>query len=666
MPVGDYSELEDFRGDLPEPAPVQSRTRVTSLNGLTGAVRLVDENGDEFDTSGQTIEIPASGGSADIDITNEVFADSGTPGGTAPSHDGSLGKPFSTLNEGLAAAEALAAAGTGYVVLRSVGEFAEALLFDQERVIWDGQNATINRPPTTGAVTVNQPNVEIRNVTISRAAGGSAQAVLHMTSVTTLATWLENVVLRNVRVTNPNGTAIDDCSMITYGLIIEDCVTGIERNLGGQHYGQRITASRYGVKDSMSIAENSSQPPENVHWAKFVGGSITVTDTSGGWAIRGSREDPDGTNISHDPNDLAWFPTIVSGGTINGAAVAVGSTGASSPAVLDCVELQGVWVNSDTITTRLYSVRWTGCVLSSQNPDVAAIMTGIYNCVISGGSAVFGTGAANLIELTGNSIMQAINFETDPSVSLAPLTQRHLVNCTAALPTLKVMGWQGAGRAVRFNGNAGTYGEIFGSTRFKYTSGTDMTIELWFRLLDNSQELTGLMSCMTDLGANGWALMCNPNDDILYINVNGNYLSISGQGINDGEWHHARVTFIGTARKLYLDGAHEASDTNAVTGTGSPRLVIGAFSGNPGIHSAGEFSLIGDLKQIRISQGIVRNTGSSFEPQQRYFGDDYDVLLLDGTTDTPARWENKAGFEHVDLYPSSVSSNPIWIHEDDD
>lgn len=230
----------------------------------------------------------------------------------------------------------------------------------------------------------------------------------------TVGTWLPNIVFRNIRVSNPNGIAIGTCTARTYGLVVDDSITGMSRNVSGQHLTHKIVGTKYGVKDSMGLSENNSQPENSMFAPVFLSGEITSLSTTDGWAIRGTREDPDG-DMSYDTNDISWIPTLVSGGIINAGRVIVDSPASTAPAILGIVDVISAGVKADLVSTpRIFgenatsfascNSRFTSVYISCQNNRSMEVLR-IGNTAIAGGSVVlpgFGDLVFAINELTGN------------------------------------------------------------------------------------------------------------------------------------------------------------------------------------------------------------------------------------------------------------------------
>ena len=158
--------------------------------------------------------------------------------------------------------------------------------------------------------------------------------------------------------------------------------------------------------------------------------------------------------------------------------------------------------------------------------------------------------------------------------------------------------------SLKFDGST-AYLEAPASADWNFGSG-DATIECWFYPTSSS----GVQRILSSQSAGLWILWWNRNGN-RKVSINGNVVteSHSSNAFSLNTWHHAAITKIGTAIKLYVNGVQEI----AVTASGnftdtSATMIAGAYSGD------GSEKFNGYIDEIRICKGLAVYTGA-FTPQ---------------------------------------------------
>ncbi len=544
-------------------------------------------------------------------------------------------------------------------------------------------------------LTVAAANVTVQDMGLFRADDGEPDAVFTMTgaaaAVPSLAGWLPDQMLRNVLIANSiaGGTAIGTLTAVSHGLVVRATAAGgiaIEKNMGGIHHGHDIWGAKHAVKDSLSINELGAHSPVDVHQASFNNGTLTSTDETGGWTIRGSAEDAEG-DISHNPADLAWNPTLLSGGQVFGPKVPDGTgPGATSPAVLDCLDISGTKVDADTITTRLYSGRWTGGMAFNGNSDTFPQFS-VNNYSLNAINLVLGVNPGVAFELIDNSIATNLSFERDPVQIMAAATQSRMINCGAAIGNpgepagARILGWQNPRLAVRIRDlNYNMYTET-DSGRFYPVR----TVEGWIRLPAWQTILDG-----TDYFGIISAIKTSDNTRLfsLYASRTGNGVSetaasrtVTGgfaggslsyanaaNAILDGSvgpygdyWHHFAVVLTVTTQQLFIDGIAVGSTAVGALISAPHHWFFGSITDNA-VDSDATIPLQGLIRAVRFDSEILYPGTTTFVPPKYLTRGPTTLGLWTGRTSSAIEWDDECGFYPAKVH-GGVNAFPHWVAE---
>lgn len=376
--------------------------------------------------------------------------------------------PFATIGAALTAAVALSPTVTAPVLISvGPGNFTEGALSLSTPYIsisGAGIQSTVISESSTNALTISAAHVRVANLSVIRAASGNAAKVFHC-SVADLATWLDDIVLENVRISNPNGTAVGTMTAETFGLIVNNSITGIDWNYGGQHHRGTFVGTQYAIYESQSCAHQYGYGPANVHEASFEGCYISSTDVTGGIAIYGLVESAYGTRTGTDIGtgtdnhvitrglaDVSWYPTRIKSSRILGAAVLDPGTPATSECLRGTFYVDSTTVYGDVITTHIHNGYASGGVWTSQRTNTTAFIKNADNYTWTGTAFVFGgtTALGGQMSAKHHTLYSSCQFENNATLYTSAI-QNNMFSCADLI--WGPLGWQRKDLALRFIGN---------------------------------------------------------------------------------------------------------------------------------------------------------------------------------------------------------------------
>jgi hypothetical protein len=637
--------------------------------GTTGQV-LKKLSGTDYATEWADDETTA-GAATSVVVLNELYVS--TTGDIYG--DGSATDPVSTLELAVSFAVGLSPSATNPIVIRlGKGNFVSNENISVPAwvyIVGPGMDMCEVAMASTYKITVAGAHVGFAGWHLTRD-GSDTGAVLTTTTSDSPYTWLDDVLFKDFRCSNSNGTAVATLSAKTTGCIFDDSVKAVDYNYGGQHFGSKFQGSQYAVYESQSHAPLSDSPPANVHMASFDPACLLIsTAPTGGWTIYGLVESQTAQRTAAQRTGVNWYATTLNGTRIYGASVSstdpFPATPATSPCVLGCFQALSPFIYGDVVTTYLFDSYFTSGYITSQRPTSTAFLTGMVNVQFTGCNFIF-SGSTQKFTGTSNTHFNACSFEGD-SLGYFGTMQHASLDCKDS--TNGLIGWQRNDLALRFSGNVGCWAQIPASTNYNFsTSGTGMTIEFWMRSSDTSAT-GGIMANYHS--ATGWALFTEPVNGKITLRCNTADLVKTSSGCFNGSWHHVAIILSGTSRRIVIDGDYTGavSDTNGVTTSNNSRVLLGGYTANGTNDTDGDsgYMLIGDLRQVIIWR-CVRYT-ADFDPRKRNVADGNMLAFFGERTVAPRAangevyWQDMTGCADAKLgMASSPTVRPLWISED--
>lgn len=197
------------------------------------------------------------------------------------------------------------------------------------------------------------------------------------------------------------------------------------------------------------------------------------------------------------------------------------------------------------------------------------------------------------------------------------------------------------------------------SADFSFPTGTDFTIEFFFRLNDVTVDGPVLYDIN---GSSGKGLMIafrkGTNPSIvqkfeIYDYTNDDHLSLAAWNtLANDTWYHFALVRSGTTITGYIDGSSIGTVTNADKGNSANTLYIGGY------HTP-NFGLAGYTDEIRVLKGKAAYT-SNFTPPTAPFGYDATCVLLlhcDSTLDGDTLFYDSSVDTDILDYEQTVRSN---------
>lgn len=156
----------------------------------------------------------------------------------------------------------------------------------------------------------------------------------------------------------------------------------------------------------------------------------------------------------------------------------------------------------------------------------------------------------------------------------------------------------------------------FASTSKLSVSNGDFTAECFIRR-NGASKLQAIFAKRPSVGTSEFASYINVTTNVLVLqafNTSGLVLNISGTtAINTGTWYHVEFSRAGTAWRIFLDGALEASGTESATpSSNSTALHLGRDPSN----SARDFN--GWIDEVRFTAGVARHTAAFTAPSAAF------------------------------------------------
>ncbi len=186
-----------------------------------------------------------------------------------------------------------------------------------------------------------------------------------------------------------------------------------------------------------------------------------------------------------------------------------------------------------------------------------------------------------------------------------------------------------AGRAVRFDGNSGSYVASADVPEFDLVEGS---IQLWFSANDANRGQTLVAKNSSRNTAGEFSIRLNDGRVVVELSDGRTRYTITSEKlVNDQDWRHLAFTFGAKGMQLYLDGVLAGSNafTGGIAGSTTP-LVLGADQGNA--NNTG----------VAIDRLSTRNAFAGFLDEFAIFGRQLDAtairtLRADGPVDGAPR-----------------------------
>jgi hypothetical protein len=179
-----------------------------------------------------------------------------------------------------------------------------------------------------------------------------------------------------------------------------------------------------------------------------------------------------------------------------------------------------------------------------------------------------------------------------------------------------------------------------------------MTLECWFKTsVASSFSILGKRR-VTDNGDHGYQL------HITFGNLHGYWEGhfLPGRGaLNDGQWHHAALTWDGQTRRLYQDGVKVAEDMPGPWKPYVGALRIGAIEGD---HAPDFYQ--GLISQVRLSK-VDRYKNRNFTPALRLEADAGTVACWDFSEGAGAILHDSSGQGHNGTLTGDPP--PEWVKD---
>lgn len=165
--------------------------------------------------------------------------------------------------------------------------------------------------------------------------------------------------------------------------------------------------------------------------------------------------------------------------------------------------------------------------------------------------------------------------------------------------TYQVVGPNGGNNALDLNGASLIY--PFSNTMLKNYPAGEVSAFCWVKTATTSSQTfidlipASTLPSATDIGSFRLATNSPGNLVVLAIDVNDNFIFITGPSIADDEWHHVGFTSDGFSTVLYLDGAPIGSNVGS-----SPVKIPNETIGFIGSRSDDVTGFTGSIKDVKI------------------------------------------------------------------
>jgi hypothetical protein len=553
-----------------------------------------------------------------------------------------------------------------------------------------GSGSTILSLTGSAVFTVATEHITVSNLALVRS-GSNAAAVLTV-SMSSAATWKDDIHFDNVYVENLLGTAIGTTNAQHRNVRVLG-MTAVDWNYGGQWYGSTITghdpaldgvgfdpltgAVTYAVKNSQSCMTYDYNAFPDLQYkdrrtASFQGCLLTNSDPNG-IVINGLNSIETGdrttTDWSLDVTDaprVEAFGTVLNGCRIYGPKMIDGTgTGCGLRGTFWC---QGNLYYGDRMWSDVHDSEFNGgellgsyaltvetfnTVTSSQFGGVNIVINPLYPAMVAVGDCLFSNCPVqndSVNSLLGN---QYMFFNSTDTTQFEDSTDAEHIGPFGFQSKMPI--------CLRLGRTASTC--AFTATATSEFLGPTMTYEFWFRMANTAAQCTLLGLDDATATGGGVFIRMQPNvgtNGTLNAYVRGtDAAALANSGLADQAWHHVAVTVNGTAARTMVDGVSVGTATvTALAGT--TRLMIGndfAF----GSTTAADC----DIGAIRISN-IIRYDGATFTPKKDWLPDASCVALYSMKTNRALRWTDQMGERDAALTGGSSNGNnfPFWVRRD--